>query len=259
MTIHSMNKTTRGRALPVSTLVLLLALGACNTNKVEIPELSGPSELALSLNLTASPDVLVADGASTSAIQATIRDHNGRPVPGQAVFFSVTDAAGNFADIGELNAPSAVSGPSGTAQVIYRAPARTDATANQLMRVVARPISTDALGQIYRTVNIELRSAEGRLFPEVDGNTEPTCDFAIQAPFGFLTDRSILFQSTASDPDAGGFIVRYFWTFGDDSPPQDKPDVEHHYRTAGPYDVTHIVTDNNGGQSTCTKTITIVG
>ena len=145
MTIHSMQKTPRGRASAVSTLVLLLALGACNTTQVEIPELSGPSELALSLNMTASPDVLVADGASTSAIQATIRDANGRPVPGQAVFFAVTDANGNSADIGELNTPNAVSGPSGTAQVIYRAPARTDATANQMMRVEARPISTDAL------------------------------------------------------------------------------------------------------------------
>jgi hypothetical protein len=256
MTIHSMRKTIQERALPVSTLALLLALGACNTKTVEIPELSGPSELALSLNLTATPDVLVADGASTSAIQATIRDHNGRPVPGQAVFFVVTDAAGNAADIGELNTPSAVSGPSGTAQVIYRAPARTDATANQMMRVLARPISTDALGQIYRTVNIELRSAEGRLFPEVAGNAPPSCNFAIQAPFGFLTDRSILFQSTAADT-AGGFIVRYFWTFGDDSPPQDKPDVEHHYGVPGSYDVTHIVTDNNGAQATCTKSVII--
>jgi hypothetical protein len=257
MTIHSMRKTIRGRVFPISTLGLLLALGACNTKTVEIPELSGPSELALSLNLTASPDVLVADGASTSAIQATLRDHNGRPVPGQAVFFVVTDITGNPADIGELSAPSAVSGPSGTAQVLYKAAARTDATANQIVLVRARPISTDATGQIYRQVSIELRSAEGRLFPEVFGNAAPDCKIVVQAPFGFLTDRSILFQSASSDED--GFIVRYFWTFGDDSPPSDKPDVEHHYDVPGTYTVTHLVTDNNGAQSPCTATVDIDG
>ena len=56
---------------------LLLGLGGCGLDEVEIPELDGPSELALSVRLTASPDILVADGFSTSLIQATLRGPNG--------------------------------------------------------------------------------------------------------------------------------------------------------------------------------------
>ncbi len=109
--------------------------------------------------------------------------------------------------------------------------------------------------QIYRNVQIELHSAEGRLFPPRAGNAAPSCAIVVQAPFGFLIDQSILFQTQAADSD--GFIVRYFWTFGDSSNPSDKPDVEHHYSAHGTYSVTQTVTDNNGAQTTCSKNIKI--
>jgi PKD repeat protein len=236
-------------------LCLLLAHAGCSTDKVTIPGLNGPSELGLSLRLDATPDVLTADGSSTSAVQATVRDQNGNPKPGVTIFFAVTDSTGTFADIGGLNHPTAVSGPDGTAQVVYTSPFRTDFTGNGTVLVVARPVGSDANGQVYRNVAIELHSAEGRLFPPRSGNSPPTCAIVVQAPFGFLIDQSILFQTQASDSD--GFIVRYFWTFGDSSNPSDKPDVEHHYSTHGTYSVSQTVTDNNGAQTTCSKSIKI--
>jgi PKD repeat protein len=235
-------------------------LGGCSTSKQSIPGLTGPSELGLAITLTATPDILTADGVSKAVVQAVVHDQNGHLKAGQPIFFSVSDQSGNlitpvFADIGGLNTSSAVSGPDGTAQVIYTAPYRTDFTGNGKVLVTARPISGDANGQIYRTTTVELHTAEGRLFPPRSGNKAPNCDFAVQAPFGFLVGQSILFQTTASDPD--GFIVRYFWTFGDDGAPSDKPDVEHHYNVAGDYSVTQIVTDNNGAQAECDKKVTI--
>jgi hypothetical protein len=249
-------KAFRGRR-PVAAvgLCLLLAHGGCSTDKVTVPELSGPSELGLSIKLDATPDILTADGSSTSAVQATVRDQNGKPKAGQAIYFAVADTGLNFADIGGLNQPTAVTGADGTAQVVYTSPFRTDFTGNGSVLVAARPVGTDANGQLYRTVKISLRSAEGRLFPPKSGNGLPTCLITVQAPFGFVIDQSILFQTQAADSD--GFIVRYFWTFGDSSDPSDKPDVEHHYKVHGTYDVTQTVTDNNGGQSTCTKSVRI--
>jgi len=245
----------RGRPAAVVGLCLLLCLAGCGLDKVSVPGLSGPSELGLSLELIASPDILVADGASTSAIQAVVRDQNGQLVAGRAITFSVADSSGVVADIGTLNAYSAVSSGAGVATVIYKAPARTDFTANSNVIVAARPLGTDANAAIYRTVRIELRSAEGRLFPPNPDNMPPVCAIVVQAPFGMKTNTSILFQTNSSDSD--GTIVRYFWDFGDGSPTSDKPDEEHHYSTAGSYTVTHIVTDNNGSQGSCTASLTI--
>jgi hypothetical protein len=255
MSIRSVGSATFRRTGAATVLGTLLALGACSTDKVTAPPLSGPSELSLALGLAASPDVLTADGASTSAIQAVVHDQNGNPKAGQPMTFALMDSSGTFADIGALNRTTAVTGPDGTATVIYRAPFRTDFTANGTVQVAARPLGTDARSAIYRTVAIELRSAEGRLFPPKDNNSAPNCGIVIEAPNGLKTGQSILFQTASFDPD--GTIVRYFWTFGDDSPPEDTPDTNHVYKVAGAYTVTHTVTDNNGAQKDCTAAVKI--
>src|SRR5438128_1784825 len=80
---------------------------------------------------------------------------------------------------------------------------------------------SDAQSALYRTVAIELRSAEARLFPQ-GGTTTPTCSFVVQVT-GKSTcttttsctipiNTSVLFQSTAFS--TGGTIIRYFWSFG---------------------------------------------
>src|SRR5271169_5808958 len=93
------------RVWATAAIASLLGLGDCSTSKVAVPNLSGPSELALSLYTTASPDLLVADGMSTSALQVLVRDQNGQPKPGQAIgFFTMQD--GQFVNIGSLSASS---------------------------------------------------------------------------------------------------------------------------------------------------------
>ncbi len=246
---HLIGKHLTGPAAAAAGVLALLAMGGCNTSKVTVPGLSGPSELALSLAPTATPDILTADGASTAAVQVIARDENGRPKSGQPISFSVADSTGTVADIGVLSAYGAVTGPDGTAQVVYTAPVRTDFTANGSVQIVVRPVGSDFNGQVSRYVTIELRSAEGRLFPPLLGNTAPTCSFNIEAPFGMKTGQSIIFSTTATDKE--GYVVRYFWTFGDNMPPSDKPDEEHHYNAPGHYVVTLTVTDNNGAQATC--------
>jgi PKD repeat protein len=255
MSIRSVGSATFHRTGAAAVLGTLLALGACSTDKVSKPSLSGPSELATALGLAASPDVLTADGVSTSAIQAVVHDQNGHTAAGVPMTFALMDTSGTFADIGALNVTTAVTGPDGTATVIYRAPFRTDFTANGAVQIAARPLGTDAKSAVYRTVTIELRSAEGRLFPPRKGNSSPSCGIVVEAPNDFKTGQSILFQTASFDTD--GFIVRYFWTFGDDSSPEDLPDVNHVYKVAGNYTVTQIVTDNNGAQTPCTKAVSI--
>jgi hypothetical protein len=257
-----------GRAAAAAALGLLLALSGCGLDEVEIPELSGPSELATSLKLTASPDILTADGFSTSLIQVTVRNENGQPAAGRPVFLSITDAGGRTADIGILRSTGAggigtglslVTGSNGIAQAAYEAPVRTDFTANGTVLVVARPIGDDANGQIYREVRIELRSAEPRLFPQVPpgaSNLAPKCGFTVEPTAGpYRVNTAILFQTTSNDPD--GTIVRYEWFFGDGTV-EDSPDTAKVYRFPGTFTVTHVVTDNFGAKAACTAAIPVI-
>jgi hypothetical protein len=273
MTRNDSRARGRVRLRTMAGIGLLVAYAGCGFDGVEVPELIGPSEQGTSVTLTASPDVMVADGFSTSLITATVRDQNGQPAAGRDIFFAISDASGNFADIGSLRSLATGvdvgtgqlvrTNAQGIAAVVYEAPARTDATANQIVRVTARPVGTDADARLYRTVAIELRSAESRLFPEVAGNTPPTCGFAVQVTgksncgptsCTIPINTSVLFQSTAHDEDPGGFIIRYFWNFGNGRT-ADHADVSTSYSLAGTYIVTHIVTDNNGGQAGCQTTI----
>src|SRR2546427_12768412 len=93
---------------------------------------------------------MVADGFSTSLVTATVRDQNGQPAGGRDIFFAISDASGNFADIGTLRSLSTgVDVGTGllvrtnaqvVAPIVYEAPARTAATAHQFGRVSSRPV-----------------------------------------------------------------------------------------------------------------------
>jgi PKD repeat protein len=259
----SMRITEPRRRLAQALAVVMLS-SSCTMHEVSIPEFDGPSETGISIALTASPDLLVADGTSTSLVTATVRGPDGRAVPGRDVFFTITDSAGRFADIGQFptsNGPgtgvSVRTDGNGVARVTYQSPVRTDATANQKILIAARLMGNDAASETYRTVTIELRSAQPKLFPPNPNNAAPTCAFTMEAPSGLRTNTTILFQDASFDSD--GVIVRYQWIFGDNTGVNYDPDTVHVYHAAGSYTVTHIVTDNNGANNTngCTTSLTI--
>jgi PKD domain-containing protein len=280
---------------------MLLAFHGCGLNDVDIPELDGPSTFAANLRLTATPDLLVADGESQSVITARFLDASGRPAANREIFFTIADEDGVFAAIGHF--PTA-EGPGfavtvrtdgqGVARVVYQAPPRTDATADQTILIAARPIGDDANAAAYRTVRIELRSAEPRLFPPNPSNASPSCRFVLEIPrssCGVLpspspspvapspapsatptptptpaapgaggpcpvrVNSSVLVQTSSFDAD--GVIVRYLWNFGNGRS-SDAPDAATSYSRPGSYTITHTVTDDDGGSSSCAQSVTVV-
>lgn len=257
--------------------LLAVSMAGCGMDKVTIPEeFEGPSELGISVTLAANPDVVTADGFSSSALRATVRNQNGQPASGRQVVFKITDASGRNADIGELATPGgqriraaeaiATTAGDGVAQVIYYSPVRSDITADTSVLVSARPVGTDANTAQERVVRIELRSAEPRLFPQIPGNVAPSCNFRVEVLGGgaqctgatactIRVNQQVLFQTASSDSD--GTIVRYEWFFGDDSSKEDKPDVNHVFRSTGTFIVYHVVTDNGGSASACQATLTV--
>jgi hypothetical protein len=248
-------RAAQGRAAIAAAMVL--ALNGCGLDKVEIPDFDGPAELAISVRLTASPDIIVADGFSSSLVQAQVRGPNGEPLAGRQIFMGIADSEGRTADIGQLRSSGSggigtglvlTTGANGIAQASYEAPPRTDLTAHSSIVIQARPIGTDFEGQIYRTVRIELRSAEPRLFPQVPGSAI-SCNFLVEPGAGpYRVNTVISFQSLASSPN--GPIVRYEWFFGDGTR-DDKPNIAKVFHFPGTYQALHVVTDAIGGTQAC--------
>lgn len=245
----------RSRYLAASLCVVMFHAG-CGLNGVDIPALQGPSETGYSLQLTVSKDVLVADGRDFAVVTAVVRGPDGRGAVNRDVFFAIADESGAFADIGVIvgsNGPgtgaTVRTNAQGVAQVLYEAPPRNDATANQTVLVKARLVGNDVNGELYHLVRIELRSAEPRIFPPTPGNAAPTCSFLTEPAAGpFFVNQVIGFHSTSFDSD--GVVIRYEWDFGDNTT-ADKPDVAKVYRAAGVYVVTHTVIDDDGGVGRC--------
>lgn len=266
--MKSNSPTTRIAARGIAAAALAaLTLGACGMNDETVPELAGPSAHAIQIRLEANPDVITADGFSTSLVRVRVYDENGSPAPGRAVILALANTSGQFADIGTLYSPTGsllraaeatvVTDGNGTATAIYTAPPRPDFTADGSITVHARLVGTDFNGDFYYFVRIELKSAEPRLFAG-----QGPCGFAVEAPRDAITctdpltctikvGTSVLFQSTAS-------AVRYIWFWGDGTPSGDAPNENHVFRTVGAFTVTHVVTDQFGGQSACLAEITVV-
>ena len=84
------------------------------------------------------------------------------------------------------------------------------------------------------------------------GNAQPNASFSYQE--GALTSTNVQFTDGSIDPD--GRIVSWHWDFGDGSTASiESP--EHVYISAGTYNVTLTVRDNNGATDTVVKTITV--
>ena len=64
MTNPGRDQTDRAKCPAAAAAALLLLLSSCSLDEVEIPDIDGPSTYGLGLQLSASPDIIVADGFS---------------------------------------------------------------------------------------------------------------------------------------------------------------------------------------------------
>ena len=99
---------------------LLLAAAmtsACTLQEPESPLPTGPSEMSLSLTITATPDVIAQDGGSQALITIIARNANSQPVPGVTLLVQ-TSVNGTEVDYGTLSAKSLVTDGQGRATVV---------------------------------------------------------------------------------------------------------------------------------------------
>jgi chitodextrinase len=220
-----------------------LLVAGCTTQKQTAPPLTGPSELGLSIGITATPDIITQDGQSQSAIVVTARDANSQVLSGITLRADLY-VDGALTDFGTLSTKVVSTGSDGRATFSYRAPAPPppSAQSDAYVQVVVTPVGTDYAGSYRRDVMIRL-ARPGIIVAPSDG---PAANFIV-SPSTPREDDDIFFDGSSST----GNIASYTWNFGDGrSETNSGPTARHRYSLAGTYGVTLTVTDTLGRTQT---------
>jgi hypothetical protein len=144
----------RRRLLAIAATVAL-ALGGCSLDKVGDPPLVGPAETGISVQLTALPDTVNADGVSQSTVQLVLRNADGSPFSGLAVYFAhdgdgLLAASPSSTYVGPVQTGLVMAtDKNGVANVIY-----TAGTGLGTVKVFVRPYNIDGANFFERTVEI---------------------------------------------------------------------------------------------------------
>jgi PKD repeat protein len=220
-----------------------LLVAGCSMDKQTAPSLTGPSELGLSIGVTATPDIITQDGQSQATIGITARDASSQPVSGVTLRADIY-VAGTPIDFGTLSSKVVSTGSDGRATVTYRAPAAPPPTADSdaVVQIVVSPVGSNYSGTYERDVTIRL-ARPGVIIPPGDG---PQASFLF-SPTTPREEDDIFFDGSAST----GNIVSYSWNFGDGrSETNSGPTTRHRFGLAGTYNVTLTVTDDLGRTQT---------
>ena len=244
-----MTRTLKATALFVA--IAVVAGAGCTVDKQDAPELSGPSELGLSVTLFASPDTLRQDGASQAQITIQAQDGNGQPARNVPIRLDVA-VNGTLADFGQLSGKNLVTGGDGRASATYTAPlAPVDPVDSQtVVQIMATPGGTDFSNATSRSVSIRL-VPPGIILPP-NGTPVPSFTFAPSTP---LVRMDVTFDASLST-DSDGRIVRYLWNFGDGST-DDGVVVKHEFKSFGTFVVTLTVTDDRGQSASLSKNVSV--
>ncbi len=151
---------------PASSVTRLISWGAvvagcgmaCGLAEQPVPPLTGPSAMAVSVTLAASPDTLMRDGVSSAEITMVVRDDAARPI---ANFPAAVDFEDGSADVdrGRLWARTIRTDTTGKARVLYTAPeARSWDRTDEVVGILFTPVGTNFGDALPRVVRIRLRA-----------------------------------------------------------------------------------------------------
>ncbi len=240
-----------------ASLVALALSAACTVHGVDVPPLSGPSELGLSWTVTATPDMLPQDGFSQSAVVVLVRDADGKGVSGQTLRVE-TSANGATQDFGLLSARSIVTNADGRATVVYTAPPPPPSIGGS-----GSVVSIDVTPYGSNFMNSTTRSAEIRLMPPgvvLPPASSPTARFTV-SPTPVTTGVTANFDASTSCAtqaacSAASGITAFTWSFGDGTSSTGAVTTKV-YTSPGTYTVTLAVTNDRGLTATTSQTVTV--
>ena len=248
-------------------LAACYAAAACTVDQATQPSLTGPSELATALSVTATPDTINQDGASKSTVIIAAHGASGQAMTGLSV--RVDMAVGGVAqDFGTLSARNLVTGPDGRVSVIYTAPpAPPPAAAGKIsvVSIVASPVSNNAQGVVAAggsSADIRLTPI-GVILPPADAPTpafvvSPTpVNLNVEARFD--ASRSCPGAANANGaclPSSSQSIVNYAWDYGDGDTAVGQTQT-HIYKHLGTFTVRLTVTNDRSISASATQVVSV--
>ncbi len=202
--------------------------------------MTGPTEFALALAVTASPDLLTQDGQSQSMVTVVARDVHGQPLRGITLRLAMFVDAANV-DYGTLSSKTISTDNTGYASAIYTAPMPPPltVTSDKTVDIQVLPTGSNFANTDPRFVSIHL-ARPGVILPP-NPPLVPSFFFSPAQPH---ENEQVRFDASAST----GAIVSYAWNFGDGtSGTGSRP--THSYAVAGVYNVTLTLADTHGVQA----------
>jgi PKD repeat protein len=235
--------------------VALAAISGCTVHDTEIPGVAGPSEFGQSISVTATPDNIVQDGFSQSAIVVTARGPNSEALSNVQLRLSVV-VDGTSVAFGSLSQSTVYTGPEGRASAVYTAPLAQPFQAGTPGHTVA--IEATVVGSNYASAQSNqalVRVTPPPALPAVAGAPVASVSFRPAAP---KIGEIVYFDASASQAAAGHSISNYVWDFGDNTPNDEHgSDGSHIYSFPGAYTMVLGVVDDLGRVGSSIKTIVV--
>jgi PKD repeat protein len=232
-----------------------LLLGACTMKSEEVPPLTGPSEMGLSVGVTVAPDILTQDGASQSVVTVTTRDVNGQPVRNVSMRAELL-VGGSLVDFGSLSARNIVSDADGRATLVYTAPPAPSVAPDNftVVEIMVTPMGTNFGNSLPRFASVRL------VPPGVIVPPDGLAPYFTFNPSGPDDNETVLFEA-CGDPDrecspSNNPIASYSWNFGDGSSGSGRT-ATHSFRDPGTYAVELTVTDFVDRSASTTQIVTV--
>ena len=246
---------SRSRPLAMRTRVALFAVAlgavtllACQQDASPDPFV-GPSELSLSLALSASPDVLPLDGASQSLVSILARNGTGQVLANVTLRLQ-TRFDGVLRDFGQLSARTLVTGQDGRALATYTAPLGGSVDTGAQVEILVTPVGDNYASAVPRSLTIRLVPS-GIVTPPI-----PPLAFTLRGtPFSVTPtppielSPAVFYAALCLDPaadncvsDPNSQVVSFLWNFGDGALGSGQS-AEHTYQFGGSYLVTLTVAD----------------
>jgi PKD repeat protein len=254
--------------LSSAILVAAVVLAGCTVHQTEAPALAGPSDLALSIRVTALPDSISQDGGSQSSIQVTAIGPDGRPKSGLPIRLDMF-VNGVGQDYGTLSTRTMVTNASGVATVVYTAPpspvgglfGSCQGLPGNCVQIVATASGSGFETSSPETVTIRL-VPPGVILPPA---STPTALFTFSPPTA-AANAPVAFDATSSCAGQAGatggclpsnnVLTGFSWSFGDGQSGSGAT-TSHVFTSAGTYNVTLTVTNDRGLTASTTRVVTV--
>lgn len=223
----------------IVALVACVFAAACTVEDGAAPNLTAPSEFALSVSMSATPDSLPRDGVSQSVVTVMVRDAAGRPVSGQRLTLSTS--------AGSLSESSVTTSSNGQASFTFTAPSSGTPGNAAIIQVV--PVGTDGGNAASRNLAI--------LFTGTSNSTRPTPSFTV-TPAAPQMNQPVRFDASATQDEGAACLdaCTYNWNFGDGTTASGRTATKT-FSAARSYTVTLTVIDFAGSSASTAQSVVV--